>query len=94
MMRLSMDHIVNAVCLNMAERHEVSVESVEVELLYDEERGFGAEVWIQGRSRFLIEANLKEAIMRYVLNEYGQRVYPSQIELEVEDEMWADIHTT
>ncbi|OXS61066.1 hypothetical protein B1A99_05940 [Cohnella sp. CIP 111063] len=90
-MRLTMDQIVNAVCLNMAERHEVPVESVEVELLYDEDNGFSAEVWVQGRSRFLVEANLKEAIMRYVLNEYGQRVYPSQIELDVEDEMWADI---
>ncbi|MFC4597979.1 DUF2653 family protein [Cohnella hongkongensis] len=90
-MRLTMDQIVNAVCLNMAERHEVPVESVEVELLYDEDNGFSAEVWVQGRSRFLVEANLKEAIMRYMLNEYGQRVYPSQIELDVEDEMWADI---
>jgi len=90
-MRLTMDQIVNAVCLNMAERHEVPVESVEVELLYDEDNGFSAEVWVQGRSRFLVEANLKEAIMRYVLNEYGQRIYPSQIELDVEDEMWADI---
>jgi len=90
-MRLTMDQIVNAVCLNMAERHEIPVESVEVELLYDEDNGFSAEVWVQGRSRFLVEANLKEAIMRYVLNEYGQRVYPSQIELDVEDEMWADI---
>jgi len=86
-----MDEIVNAVCLNLAERHEVPPESVQVELLYDEDLGFSAEVWVQGRSRFIIEANIKEAIMRYVLNEYGQRVYPSQIELDVEDEMWADI---
>lgn len=90
-MRLSMDEIVNAVCLNMAERHEVPVSSVEVELLFDEEQGFSAEVWIQGRSRFIIEANIKEAIMRYMLTEYNQRVYPSQITLDVEDEIWADI---
>ncbi|WP_254450361.1 DUF2653 family protein [Cohnella herbarum] len=86
-----MDHIVNAICLHLAERHEVPVQSVEVELLYDEDRGFSAETWIQGRSRFLIEANIKEAIIRYVLKEFGQRVYPSQIRLDVEDEIWADI---
>lgn len=91
MMRLSMDQIVNAICLNMAERHEVPVNAVEVELLFEENQGFSAEVWIQGRSRFLIEANIKEAIMRYVLNEFGQRLYPSQIQLDVEDEVWADI---
>ncbi len=86
-----MDEIVNAVCLNMAERHEVPLTSIEVELLYEEEQGFSAEVWIQGRSRFIIEANIKEAIMRYMLTEYNQRVYPSQITLDVEDEIWADI---
>jgi hypothetical protein len=86
-----MDQIVNAVCLNMAERYEVPVTSVEVELVYEEDQGFSAEVWIQGRQRILIEANLKEAIMRYMLTEYDQRVYPSQITLDVEDEMWADI---
>jgi hypothetical protein len=86
-----MDQIVNAICLHMAERHDVPVDSVEVELLYEEDQGFSAEVWIQGRSRFLIEANLKEAIMRYVLQQFGLRVYPSQIQLDVEDEMWADI---
>jgi hypothetical protein len=90
-MRLSMDEIINAVCLNMAERHEVPVTSVEVELLFDDEQGFSAEVWIQGRSRFIIEANIKEAIMRYMLTEYNQRIYPSQITLDVEDEIWADI---
>jgi hypothetical protein len=86
-----MDQIVNAVCLHLAERHEIPVDSVEVELLYEEEQGFSAEVWVQGRSRFLIEANIKEAIMRYVLQQFGQRVYPSQIQLDVEDEIWADI---
>ncbi|MFC5467674.1 DUF2653 family protein [Cohnella suwonensis] len=90
-MRLGMDHIVNAVCLHLAERYEVPVESVEVELLYDEEQGFGAETWVQGRSRILVEANLKEAIARYVLSEFGERVFPSQITLDVEEEMWADI---
>lgn len=92
-MRITMDEIVNAVCLNLAKRHEVPVESVEVELLYDEDQGFSAEVTVQGRSRFIIEANIKEAIMQYVLTEYNLRVYPSQITLDVEDEIWADIET-
>jgi len=29
--------------------------------------------------------------VRYVLHEYNERVYPSQIRLEVDDEIWADI---
>lgn len=90
-MRLSMDEIVNAVCNHMAERHEVPVAAIEVELLYDEEQGFSAEVWVQGRSRIIIEGNIKEAIVRYMLIEYNQRIYPSQIQLDVEEEIWADI---
>ncbi|WP_276351472.1 DUF2653 family protein [Cohnella caldifontis] len=90
-MRLTMDEIVNAICLHLAERHEVPIESIQTELLYDEDQGFSAEVWVQGRSRFLIEANMKEAVMRYVEKEYGRRVYPSDITFDVEDEMWADI---
>lgn len=92
MMRLSMDEIVNAICLHLAARHEVPVEDIQVELLYDEDNGYSAEVWVQGRSRYLIEANMKEAIVRYMETEYGRRVYPSQITLDVNDvEMWADI---
>ncbi|MGG1311061.1 MULTISPECIES: DUF2653 family protein [Cohnella] len=90
-MRITMDEIVNAVCLHMAERYEVPVTAIEVELSWEEHEGFTAEVWIQGRSRYLVEANLKEAIMRYMLTEYNQRVYPSQITLYADDEVWAEI---
>jgi len=38
-----------------------------------------------------VEANLKEAIVRYVLREYGQRVYPDDIRLELNDEIEAAI---
>lgn len=86
-----MDEIVNAVCLNLSERQQVPVESIQVVLCYEEDQGFSAEVNVQGRERILIEANLKEAIARYMETEYGRRVFPSQIFLEVEDEMWADI---
>ena len=90
-MRLNQDQLVDAICLHTAERHDVPVQSVEVELLYDEELGFSAKTWAHGRERILVEANMKESIMRYMLDKYNMRVYPSQISLDVEDEMWADI---
>ncbi|MBB6669134.1 DUF2653 family protein [Cohnella nanjingensis] len=90
-MRITMDEIVNAVCAHMAERQEVPVTAVEVELNWDEDQGYTAEVWVQGRSRYLVEANLKESIMRYMLAEYDQRVYPSQITLMLDDEIYAEI---
>ncbi|UHA73045.1 YxcD family protein [Paenibacillus sp. 481] len=91
--RLSMDEIVNAICLHMAMRRQVQPSDVEVELNWDEQYGFTAEVWISGRQQYLVEANMLEAIEQYVNREYGQRVFRHQIKLDVDDEMWADIHT-
>ena len=91
-MRLSMDEIVNAICIHMAERKQVRPTDVLVELCWDEENGFTAEVTIQGRLQYLVEANMLEAIERYMFSEYNRRVYRDQFHLDVEDEMWADIH--
>lgn len=90
-MRLSMDEIVNAICLHIAERQQIKPTDVLVELSWDEESGFTAEVWVQGKSQHLVEANMLEAIERYLLTQYGKRVFRRQITLDVEDEMWADI---
>lgn len=90
-MRLSMDEIINGVCLHLAERKGVKPTDVEVQLAWDEEYGYTAEVWVQGRSQYLVEANLLEAIERYMLTEYGRRVFRSQITLGLDDEIWADI---
>ncbi|MDI4645587.1 DUF2653 family protein [Cohnella hashimotonis] len=86
-MRLTTDEIVNAVCLHTSERQQVPVTSVEVELSWDDEQGFTAEVWVEGRSRYLVEANLKESIVRYMLTEYGRRVYPSSITMVADEEL-------
>jgi len=90
-MRLSMDEIVNAVCLHFAERKGVKPIDVEVQLQWDEEYGYTAEVWVLGRSQYIVEANLLEAIERYMFTEYGMRVYRDQIRLGLDDEIWADI---
>lgn len=86
-MRLSMDEIVNAICLNLAERQQVRPESVEVVLCFDDDLGFSAETMVHGRERILIEANMKEAIVRYMETEYGRRVFPSQISLVFEEQL-------
>ena len=65
-MVLSMDEIVNAVCLHQAERRGVKPTDVSLELSWDEDTGYTAEVWVGGRTQYLIEANLIEAILRYL----------------------------
>ncbi|MDO3411851.1 YxcD family protein [Saccharibacillus sp. CPCC 101409] len=90
-MRLSMDEIVNAVCLNVAERRQIRPTDVTVELLWDEELGFSAEVTVQGRSWYLVEGNLIEAILRYLGTEYGIRTFPDRVRLELTDEIVAEV---
>ncbi|RAR45741.1 YxcD family protein [Paenibacillus sp. MDMC362] len=88
-MILSMDEIVNAVCLHQAERRGVKPTDVSLELSWDEDTGYTAEVWVGGRTQYLIEANLIEAILRYLHSEYNIRAYSEQVRLELEDEIIA-----
>ncbi|GGD64148.1 YxcD family protein [Paenibacillus nasutitermitis] len=90
-MRIYTDEIINAVCLNMAERRGVPPTAVEVQLSWDEQYGYTAEVWVQGRSQYLVEANLLEAIEQYMLKHYQRRVFRSQIKLDFDEDFWADI---
>ncbi len=85
-MRLSMDEIINAVCLNIAERKGIKPTEVTVQLAWEEDTGFTAEVWSLGRSQYLIESNLYEAILRYMFSEYNARVFRDQVELILNDE--------
>lgn len=88
-MVLSMDEIINAVCLHQAERKGVRPTDVTVELSWEEDTGYTAEVWVNDRSQYLLEANLIEAILRYLYSEYNIRAYRDQVRLELEDEIIA-----
>ncbi|SDW61692.1 YxcD family protein [Paenibacillus sp. CF384] len=90
-MRIYTDEIINAICLHMADRRGVSPTDVEAQLSWDEEYGYTAEVWVQGRSQYLVEANLLEAIEQYLLKQYQLRKFRSQITLDADEEFWADI---
>jgi hypothetical protein len=90
-MRIYTDEIINAICLHIASRKGISPTDVEVQLAWDEQYGYTAEVWVQGRSQYLVEANILEAIEQYLLKQYQRRVFRSQITLDADEEFWADI---
>jgi hypothetical protein len=93
MMRLSEQEIINAICMHMAERKLLQPTQVEVEMMFDDDYGFSAEVFTQGRSQIIVAANILEAIERYMLNTNNTRVFRDQIHLRLEDEIVADIET-
>lgn len=91
-MQLGEQEIMNAICLHIAERKGFRPEQVEVELLWDESLGYSAEVTAEGRSQYLVEANMLEAIERYLYSVHGLRVFRSQIRLQVDQEMTASVN--
>ncbi|MGG1517124.1 YxcD family protein [Paenibacillus oryzisoli] len=90
-MRLSEQDIVNALCLHMAQRKGLKPTDVDVELMWDEDLGFSAEVHAQSRSQILTQSNMFEAIVQYLYNEFQLRVFWDQIRLSLEEEIVADI---
>ncbi|MDR9854039.1 YxcD family protein [Paenibacillus sp. VCA1] len=90
-MILTMDEIVNAICLHIAERKQIRPQDVQVELFWDEDTGYSAEVWAEGRSQYLVESNMIEAIMRYLYSEYNIRAYREQIALDLDEEITAHV---
>jgi hypothetical protein len=90
-MRLNEQDIMNAICMHIAERKQIKPEQVQVQLMWDEDLGYSAEVVAEGRNQILIESNMLEAIERYLFNLWDQRVFRSQISLDIDDEMFATI---
>jgi hypothetical protein len=62
-------NIINAVCVYVSRKKQVEPEEVEVELLYDDETGFTAESYVNGRREELSTLNLIEAL-RITLKEF------------------------
>jgi hypothetical protein len=76
----------NAICLHIAQRKGIKPTDVEVELEWDEDHGYSAQVFTGGRSQYLVEANMLEALERYLFTQHGLRVFRDQIRLDIDEE--------
>ena len=61
-------------------------EEVLVELMYDDDYGFSAEVEVNGRQQILIQANLIEALRLLLDREYNVNSFAARLQLELDDE--------
>ncbi|MCM3537916.1 YxcD family protein [Priestia endophytica] len=84
-LNISEQDIINALCVYISQKKKIKPEEVEVELMYDDNYGFSAEVFVDGRKQVLITANLIEAI-RLWLDEYLNRDPYAGIKLVLDDE--------
>lgn len=77
--------IINAVCVYISRKKQVNPEEVEVELMYDDDYGFSAEAFVDGRKQVLITLNLIEAL-RLWLDEFLNEDPYAGIKLLLDDE--------
>jgi hypothetical protein len=59
---ISEQDIINAICVYISRKKQVTPEEVEVELMYDDDYGFSAEAYVDGRKQVLITLNIIEAL--------------------------------
>ncbi|RFU66574.1 YxcD family protein [Peribacillus glennii] len=77
--------IINAVCIYIADKKQLKPQEVEVELMFDDDYGFSAEVYVADRKQVLITQNLIEALRGWLDHELHMNPY-SGIELVLDDE--------
>ncbi len=77
--------IINALCVYVSRKKQVKPDEVEVELMYDEDTGFSAEAWVDGRKQVLIMLNMVEAL-RMWLEEFLNMDPYSGMKIVLDDE--------
>lgn len=77
--------LINAICLHVANKKQIQPQDVTVELMWDEEYGFSAEVFALERKQIFIEINLIEAIRYYLETQMLRNPYSAGIELVLDD---------
>jgi hypothetical protein len=83
-LKISEQDIINAVCLYIADKKQITPQEVEVELMYDDDYGFSAEVFVNDRKQVLITVNLIEALRLWLEQMLGRDPYAG-IELVLDD---------
>ncbi len=84
--KLTEQDIVNAICLYIADKKQINPQDVEVELMWDEDYGFSAEVEALQRKQVLIEANMIEAIRFWIHHQLQRDPFGAALELVLDDE--------
>lgn len=78
--------IINAICIYIADKYYIQPEEVSVELIYDDDSGFSAEIEMNDRIQQLSEVNLIEALRHWLNTEHGIDSMSVALELELHDD--------
>ncbi|ASJ56364.1 YxcD family protein [Brevibacillus formosus] len=86
--------IINAICIHAAYKKQLKPQDISVELMWDEEYGFSAEVHWMDRQQIFVEINMIEAIRYYLETQMQRNPYSAGIELVLDDEEGIIAHIT
>ncbi len=84
--KIAEQDIVNALCLHIAHKRQITPQEVEIELIYDDDYGFSAESYVNGRKQILITANIIEALRYWLDTVMKVDPYSAALELVLDDE--------
>lgn len=84
--KVSEQDIINALCLHIAHKRQITPQEVEIELMYDDDYGFSAEAYVNDRKQVLITANIIEALRYWLETEMSIDPFSAALELVLDDE--------
>lgn len=76
--------IINAICLHIADYHRIEPAAVEVELAFDDDEGFSAEAYFEGRKQNLPSFQLIQAIRFWIEQVLQEDPIGAGIQLELD----------
>lgn len=83
---ISEQDIVNAICLDLSQKHRTTPEKVEVELMFEDDEGFSAEASINGRTQLLTSFEMIQAIRYWIGEVLNEDANAAGIRLVLDDE--------
>lgn len=84
--KISEQELINAICLHVASKKQLQPTDISVELMWDDDHGFSAEVEAMSRQQIFIEANLIEALRFWLETQLQRNPYAAAIELVLDDD--------
>jgi acid phosphatase class B len=83
---LSEQDIVNAICIDQSQKHNIPPEKIAVELVYDDDKGFSAELEFHGQQQVLTSFDMIQAIRFWIKEVLNQDPYAAGIKLLLDRE--------
>lgn len=78
--------IINAICLHQADQQGVPPETVEVELCYEDEEGFYADVYAGSTEKRINTFEMTQALRSWIEHQLHQDPYAAGIKMLLDDE--------